>query len=117
MSVRNVIAYAGAGASVAGQVIAAIVALLVIAFGLLIGIEAAIGLSMPDAQLVKFYVDVITAAKRGPVGREAAALLTAPALVPVVIGLRIVLVVALLLAVGIVNEGWNWCRSAIGRGF
>jgi hypothetical protein len=117
-----------------GHVAGFLAGLLVVAFGLGVVGVCVYGLAMPDAELVQTYVQVIAGAK------VSAALLAEPqrmitlhhfdacmvvtggqfdcnlktAFLPVlawaVIGVRLVLVAALLLAVGVVNQGWKFWR-------
>jgi hypothetical protein len=85
-----------------GQGVRLLAALIMGFLGLCLGFDAAFGLAMPDAALLKFYVELVAGAKSA-------------AVVPVcemegdavVIGVRIVLVAALLVAVWIINRGWH----------
>jgi hypothetical protein len=106
MNVRNVIAGAGAVANAAGRVIPVIAGVLLMVGGLFIGIAAAIGLAMPDPQLIKTYVEVIAGTNGEAVARAV------PMLGPVMIGVRIILIVALLEAVSIVKHGRQCLEGA-----
>ena len=93
-----------------GQGVRLLAALLVGFFGLALGLETAFGLAMPDGELVKLYAGIIAGAKGAAHYSEAV-----PLLASVVIGVRLVLVAALLFAVGIVNEAAKLWRSVFVR--
>jgi hypothetical protein len=105
---------------VGGRVVQFLIGLFVIAFGLgLVGVTV-YGLVQPDGALVNYYVVAaggfevaqLAASQRMIVMHTDPALLQAASLLAVVSGVRIVLVAALLFAVGLVNAGWKFWREA-----
>lgn len=93
----------------AGQGVRLVGGLIVVAFGLGMAFVTVMALALPDVELIKAYVRLVAG---GTIEMKGEAV---PLLAPVVIGVRLVLVACLLMIVGLVNEGWKWCRSVLSE--